>query len=147
MEDYDDVVLSKGVYTITIFTNDVTEGGDNTLTVINIPTTKKNQSEGQKETKVVDLLRIKNSFHIVGYLTNTSSKTAQQVKEDLKTIFKGGGESTGNPISLSYDGMSFGTYPEKWTINKLHTPKNLSSTDEQWAHYMVTIDLVEGESV
>ncbi len=147
MANDSDIRLKKGLYDITLFTNDSTEGGDNTLTVVNIPTTKKNQSNGQTDSKVVDLLRITNTFHIICYITNTSTKTANQIKRDLKTLFKGAGESTAAPIELTYDGETFNVFAQKWVINKLHTPVNISSTNEQWAHYMVTLDLIEGIQV
>lgn len=146
MANYDNINLKKGSYDITLFTNDVTEGGDNQLTVVAIPTTKRNQETGQADNKVVDLLRIKNTFHIIAYITNYGGKLATAIKEELKALFKGAGENTGAPIVLTYDGLTYNVYAQKWVINKLHSPKEITTTATitDVALYMVTLDLVEG---
>ena len=147
-ETYADINLVKGAYDITLFTNQITEGGENQLTVVPIPTTKTDQESGQKETKVVDLLRITNTFHTIAYLTNSGGLNATEIKENLKTMFKGAGIS-GGPIVLTYDGLTYNVFAQKWVIQKMLESKdiisNVGTTDV--AHYMCTLDLVEGEAI
>lgn len=145
MANYDNINLSKGALSITLFTNDCTEGGENQITVLPIPTTKKNQPTGQKPTKVVDLLRITNTFHIIAYITAFGGKTGLQIKQDLKNLFKGAGIEGGS-ITLTYDDETFSVFAQKWVINKVHAPKTIttSTTVKDVALYMCTLDLVEG---
>ena len=140
---YDNIVLSKGTYSITLFTNDASESGDNKLIVIPIPTTKTNQSSGQKETKVVDLLRITNTLHIVGYISNLGGVDANTIKQNLITLFKGAG-TTGGAITLTYDNVSYSVFIQKWIIQKLHVPISITTSTTDVAYYTVTLDFVVG---
>jgi hypothetical protein len=143
MNHYDNIVLSKGTYSITLFTNDASESGDNKLIVIPIPTTKTNQSSGQKETKVVDLLRITNTLHIVGYISNLGGVDANTIKQNLITLFKGAG-TTGGAITLTYDNVSYSVFIQKWIIQKLHVPISITTSTTDVAYYTVTLDFVVG---
>lgn len=145
--NYDNINLTKGALDITLFTNDVTEGGENKLTVLPIPATKKDQPDGQKPTKIVDLLRITNTFHIIAYITAFGGKTGLQIKQDLKSLFRGAGIA-GGAITLTYDSETFDVFAQKWVINKVHAPKSITinPTIADVALYMCTLDLVEGVS-
>lgn len=146
-DNYSDIRLQKGSLDITLFTNDVTEGGDNQLTVIPIPTTKGNQPSGQKDTKVVDLLRITNTFHIIAYITSLGGKSGFTIKQELKSLFKGAGIE-GGATTLTYDTETFDVFAQKWVIKKMHTPIEISTDTDitDVALYMITLDLVEGIS-
>jgi len=143
MNHYDNIVLSKGAYSVTLFTTETSENGDNKLIVIPIPTTKTNQSAGQKETKVVDLLRITNTLHLVTYITNLGGVTANTIKQNLITMFKGAG-TTGGAISLTYDNSTYDVFIQKWTIQKLHVPTGTATATTDVPYYTVTLDFVVG---
>ncbi len=145
--NYDNIRMVKGDYDLTLFTNDVTEGGENQLTIIPIPATKKDQPTGEKDTKIVDLLRITNTFHIICYIVARGGKTGVEIKKDLKKLFKGAGIA-GGAIQLTYDTETFDVFAQKWVINKLHAPKSITTNSgiTDVALYMCTLDLVEGSS-
>ena len=136
------VTIAKGAYTITIHTVEATEDYANKLRVTPIPQTKQNQSSGPKDTKIADLLMITHNLLIRGHISATSDKTAKEVLDDLKEIFKGA-ETSGGNATITYDGDSLNMFPEKLTIIKrpLREP---TSPGKDVIQYDVQINLVEG---
>jgi len=144
MAHQDNIRLVKGTYDITLFTTDASESGENKMTVIPIPTTSSGQTSGQKVTKVVDLLRITNTFHIMAYITNLGGVTANVIKQNLITLFKGAGVDGGH-IDLYYDNDTYHVFAQKWVIQKVRTPTTITTATTDVPYYIVTLDFVEGE--
>ena len=136
------VTISKGEYSVTIHTVEVTEDYANTFSVRPLPQTKNNQDSGPKGTKVSDLLKITHSLMVRGWINKTSTKSAKEVINDLKKIFEGADIKGGN-AKVVYDGDSLTMFPEKLTIIKgpLREP---SDPDKSVGQYQVNINLVEG---
>lgn len=138
------VTISKGSYTVTIHTVEATEDYANQINVRPLPQTKQKQSTGPKGTKVSDLLKITHTLLIRGWINKTATKTAKQVLDELKSIFKGA-DVSGSPATIVYDGDSLSMFPEKLTIIKkpLRRPE---SPSKAIAQYQVQIQLTEGTS-
>ena len=136
------LIIAKGVYTVTIHTVEVTENYSNEFKVRPLPQTPQNQDSGPKGTKLVDLLKITHSLMVRGWINKTSTKTAKQVIDDLKKIFQGA-DTTGGYATITYDGDNIGMFPEKLTIIKkpLREP---SDPGESIGQYQISMNLVEG---
>ena len=146
----DDITLTKGSYSVSIFTGRVSEHYKNELKVIPPVLAPARQDEAPEKATVVDLLRIIRTFVIQGWITKTDTKTAKQVKDELITIMNGARVSGGTPVTLAYDGDSINVYIKDLVI--LKTPNdnaagsgNYSGTDS--AEYAITLTLNEGDSV
>jgi len=135
--------LSKGAYTATIYSVEITEDLSNKLSVITPPTGKQNQDGGAKPSKVVDLLRITRKFLIKGYLTGNTDKAA------LINIIKGGGLK-GGVVTFSYpdgaDATSFNVFIESSKIKQISTDEPDSASDDS-IRYDIDITLVEGTTI
>lgn len=141
--------LTKGNYTTTIYSKEITEDFSNKLMNITPPTGKQNQDAtttqffGQKQTKVVDLLRIVRKFIIKGYILNNIDKLA------LIRIIRGAGIK-GGAITFSYpdgaDTTSFNVFIESFKISQKATDEPDSPPDD-YAKYDIDITLVEGTTV
>ncbi len=136
------VTITKGEFNVIIHTVEVTEDYANAFRISPLPQTKQNQDSGPKGTKVIDLLKITHSLMIRGWVNKTSTKSAKEVIDDLKSIFEGGGTKGGN-ASIVYDGDILNMFPEKLTIIKgpLREPSN---PDSSIAQYQISMTLVEG---
>ena len=144
----DDIILTKGGYSVTMFTTTSAENFKNTLTVIAGVVTPSNQNSGVKEPTVVDLLRITHTFTFECYITANTTKTAKQVKDDLTSIFNGAGvESV--PAVLTYEDTPFNVFPEDLVIKKINNDDVVGSgyTGKDSAEYQVTMSVVEGKLV
>lgn len=139
------IVISKGGTSVTLHTVQATEDYSNKLTYIRPPQTSQQQSNGPKTVKVADLLIITHTLVVRGHITATSSKTAKEVKDDLKTIFNGAG-TDGGSANVTYDGDSLNMYPEKMTLIQ-NPSRNFDSTDTSIIQYDVQLTLVEGTKV
>jgi hypothetical protein len=73
----DDITLSKGAFTVTMFTTRSTENFKNTLTVVTGVVSPSNQDSGVKLPTVVDLLRITHTYVFECYITATASLSAK----------------------------------------------------------------------
>jgi hypothetical protein len=139
------VEISKNSTSVTIHSVEATENFDNKLIFIRPPQMSQNQSSGPKDTKAIDMLIITHTLVVRGHINKTASKTAKQVINDLKSIFKGA-QTTGGPCTVVYDGDSLSMFPEKLTIIK----KPLSeadTSDTSVIQYDVQLTLVEGVSI
>lgn len=144
----DDITLAKGSYSATLFTTGSSENFKNVLQVIPGVTTPANQAGGTKVPTVVDLLRITHTFSIDAYITPTASKSAKEVKNDLITIFNGGGVNN-ETITLTYEDETHDVFFEDCVIKKINnddvTATGYSGLDN--AEYHVTLTIVEGKLV
>jgi len=144
----DDITLSKGAYSVTLFTTTSAENFNNKLTILAGVVTPSKQEDGVKNPTVVDLLRITHALTLGCYITATATKTAKQVKSDLIAIFNGASVSS-TPATLTYEDESFDVFLEDITIKKINND-NLVSTSYNGAdaaEYNVTLKLVEGKLV
>ncbi len=148
MSNNDDISLSKGAYSVTLFTTTSAENFKNTLTVVTGVVSPDNQDGGVKLPTVVDLLRITHTFTFECYITKTSTKTAKQVKEDLKKMFNGADVSS-EPVVLTYEDESFDVFPEDLVIKKINNDDIISTSYSglDAAEYQVTLTVVEGKLV
>jgi hypothetical protein len=145
------ITISKGSLSVEIHTVDGTaENIKNTLKIIagSGGTTEGNQSGGPKDTKVIDLLRIQESYHIEGYLTADDTYTAKQVKDNLRTIVKGA-QTNGGEITMVYEDENITGYIEDITIKKIINDDVVGSgySSKDSAEYRVTIEFVKGVSI
>ena len=146
----DDVRFTKGTYDVTVFTAKVTESVKNTLKKVagKGGQSKDNQSEGPKDTMIVDMLKIVNSYHIEAYLTKTDTKTAKQVKDDLKWIAEGA-EVDGGEVTMYYEDDEIDGYIETLTIDKIYNDNLVdnSYTSNDSAEYHITIEFIKGKGI
>lgn len=144
----DDITLTKGSYSVTLFTSDSSENFKNILQVIPGVTTPANQAGGTKVPTVVDLLRITHTFSIEAWIVPTESKTAKQIKSDLIQIFNGGGVNNA-AITFIYEDTTHNAFFEDCVIKKVNND-NVVATEYDGldnAEYHVTLTVVEGKLV
>lgn len=144
----DDITISKGIYSVTMFTTESSENYKNALTVITGVVTPSNQETGVKLPTVVDLLRITHTFTFGCTITATAGKTAKQVKDDLIKIVNGA-DVESVPVVLTYEDTSFDVFPEDCVIKKVNNDNvvDASYSGEDAAEYTVTLTVVEGKLV
>jgi len=154
------ITISKGDYSVTLYPTEIPEEYANKLTILPIPQTADNQSSGAKDTKILDLLRLTHSFVIKAYITpsatgnagktqdsgGSTTLTAKECKEILKTIIQGAG-ADGGVCSLVYDSDTYEGYIEKciFTEKAADDPSTRSSIEE--ARYEIALTFVEGVSI
>ena len=149
MAQNDDIRFTKGSYDVTVFTAKVTESVKNTLKIVagKGGQSKSNQSEGPKDTMIVDMLRIANSFHIEAYITKTDTKTAKETKDDLKKITEGADINGGN-VTMYYEDGTVDGYIETLTIDKVYNDNSVDSYSENdSAEYHITIEFIKGKGI
>lgn len=147
----DNITLSKGEYSETIHCAAVTDHGENSFTAIKQAKSSSKQDQGRVDTKVSDLLRIEESYHVVGYICATTSKSAKTIKENIKTIFNGA-LINGGEVTMVYEDESIKGYIRKYQFDKKPND-NIAGNyiganakiDE--AEYTVTIDFTKGVRV
>lgn len=144
----DDIIISKGIYSVTMFTTTSAENFKNTMQVIAPITTPNNQEDGVKLPTVVDLLRITHTFSFECYITQTATKTAKEVKDDLKAIFNGANVDS-TPAVLTYEDDTYDVFPEDVVIKKINNDDVIGSgyTGLDSAEYQVTLSVIEGKLV
>jgi len=144
----DDITLSKGDISVTLFTSRAVENYKNLLTTVPGVVSPDNQDKGSTVATVVDLLRITTSFVFECGITATSTSTAKQIKEQLLTLFHGANvEST--PAILTYEDESIDVFFQDLIIKKVYNDnvaENGYSGDDS-LEYLVTITLINGELV
>ncbi len=109
------ITLAKGALNITVNTISITENSKNLISFIRPAQSKDNQASGPKEPKMIDLLMITRSFLIRGMITGTDSKTAKQIRDELRDLATGASTAGGN-IVMTYDGESINGGIEGLTI-------------------------------
>ena len=143
----DDITITKGGLTVTIFTEIPTENLKNILTVVPPVQAIDNQDQGPKPPKVIDLLRITESYVMKGGITKDGATTAKVIKDRLRTIAKGA-NTKGGPAVLVYEDESINVFISDLVIKKVtndNASANYSGSDSK--EYDVTITMVKGESV
>lgn len=138
--------FKKGNYDVDVHAEKFSESFKNKIFDITPAQTQQNQSSGPKETKLVDLLRIKHQIKIKAWITPTNTKTAKQVKKELIKIHQGG-ETDGGTIEMTYDGDTYSGIIESLTIDEESDDANDSNMDEQQAKYQLDITFIEGNSI
>lgn len=138
-----DLSFVKGAITVELDASEVTEELSNKLITLSLATTSTNASSGAKDTKIIDLLRITHQYIIRAYVTASATKTAKQVKDELKSIVNGAGVNGGD-ITMSYDGeIDITGYIEKVTFKK--TASDSPSTEAiDEIKYEVAINFIVG---
>lgn len=147
MATNDNIVLTKGNYTVTLFTTDIAENWKNLLKIVPGITSKDNQINAPNKSRVIDLQRSNYNYVISGYITKSATQTAKQIKDDLRIIFEGSRQS-GGPIILTYEDNSINVFFEDCVVKKIINDDTVTNyTGDDSAEYNVTVTLVEGDEV
>ena len=148
------VTISKGAKTVTIYPIERNHNLKNKLFVITPPTSPNSQDEGPKTPKIIDLLRITQTFRVKGRIISATKSNAYSQKNDLIEICEGadvqGGVCTlvfepDNPVSAR--GTIEG-FIENFIVTERAGDLDSSLTypdDTIW--FEVDLSLVLGESV
>ena len=144
----DDIVLTKGNNSVTLFTVKDAENFKNILQVIPGVVSPDNQSSGVKKPTVVDLLRITHTYQFEGYIVHTSEISSLSAKNTLKLIFNGSGVNS-TPATLTYEGESIDVFCEDLVILGVNNDDVVENgyDGEDSAEYHVTLTLIEGKLV
>jgi len=139
----EEITISKGGINVTIHAIEISDNFTNKIFPITPATTKQKQDAGPKDTKLIDLLRITEEINITrGYIVGTDTLTATQVKNNLKSIFKGA-NSKGGTCELIYDGDTLTGFIEKLTISEVASDEP-ASVGEDYAKYTVQLNFIVG---
>ena len=138
-----EITLSKGNYSVTIYTRQIEDGFKNQIFTVVVPKAKQTQDAGRSKPKVVDLLKITRSFRILGYIVNNTDK-----KNLIKIIE--GAEKKGGAITMTYDDggdtTTFSVFCESCIITQKAAGEPPSSPSD-FAKFDVNITLIEGEVI
>ena len=147
MATNDDITLAKGNLSITLFTTIPTENWKNIFTVVPGFTAVDKQDNAPNKSKVVDFQRTVRTWVFECVITATASKSAKEVKDDLRTLFEGA-RTKGGPIVLTYEDDSYNVYFEDCVLKGVRNDDALLTySGKDAAEYLVTITLLEGEEV
>ncbi len=134
------ITLSKGAYSVTIYTDSVSDGIKNQLLLLPTPTVSQNQADGPDGTKIADLLRETRTFLIKGYIESNSEKS------NLMKIVKGA-DTTGGVITMTYsaggDLTTFTGYIQSCLVHQ-ESSDEASSPPSDFAKFTVNITFIEG---
>lgn len=148
MSVYDDIRFVKGSYDVTLFTVIPTENLKNAIQFVPPVQTPGNQSLGPRRPKASDLLKITESFVFKTQITKTSTKSAQEIKAELKQIFKGGGIDGGSPVTMHYEDETFPVYITDLVIKRASDVSAKDTyADKDMNEYDVTITCTIAEDV
>lgn len=144
----DDITLTKGAYSVQMFTTTSAENFKNSLTIVTGVVAPSKQAAGVKLPTVVDLLRITHTFTFECYIAATATKTAKQIKDDLIKIVNGA-EVASVPVELTYEDGTIGVFPEDCVIKKINNDNVVATgySGLDAAEYQVTLTVVEGKVV
>lgn len=145
----DDIVLTKGAVSVTLFTVSDTENYKNMVKVIPGVVSPDNQSSGVTLPSVVDLLRITHTLQFECYIMETNATSALTAKNNLKSIFNGASVASA-PVVLTYEDSSVNVWIEDMVIKGVNDDNSITSggyTGQDAAQYHVTLTLVEGKLV
>lgn len=143
-----EITFSKGGITVTVEVRDVVDDISNKLFLITPLVSGDNQASGPKDVKVIDLLRITNSYQINGYISGTTTPTtltAKQVKDNLKLIAKGANTAS-SVVTMVYDGDSITGYIEKLRFTEVACDEP-DTVGTDFAKYQVTLTFTVGIAV
>ncbi len=140
-----DLTLAKGGITVTIYTDTIAENFTNKIFIITPAQSTANQASGQKDNKIVDLLRIVHQLVIKGYIAGTATKTAKEVKAELVSIYKGAA-TAGGVTTLTYDVNTYDGFIEKLNVVE-KAEDSPAETIRDSARYEVAITFVEGIAI
>ncbi len=144
----DDIVLAKGVKSVTMWTVSDAENFKNILKVIPGIVAPDNQDTGSKISSVVDLLRITHTLQFECYIYHTDALPAKTVKTNLIAIFNGAAVNS-TPATLTYEDESVDVFVEDLVIKGVNNDDAVANgyTGDDSAEYQVSITLVEGKLV
>lgn len=138
-----EVTLTKGEYSVTIYCIQIEDGFINKITTITPPTGKQNQDAGPKANKIVDLLRVTRTFRLQGHILNNTDKAS------LINIIQGGGVK-GGVITFTYDDGGDATSFDVFVENCIFTQKSAdepTSPPTDFAKHDVNITLIKGTTI
>ena len=131
------ITISKGVYSVTIKTIEISDDHSNQIRPIILPQVKQKQETGAKTNKVIDMLKISHTIQVRGVLTSTTDRN------NLLLIFEGAGVQ-GSPCSIAYD--TYPNSPLSMFMEKLIiTEKAIDKSTNNPHKYEVQVTLFEGE--
>ena len=139
------ITISKGSITVTLQTTEINEDYGNSFRLIPMAQPSQNQTGGPKDQLVSDLLKITNTYQIRGHLTKTDTKTAKEIKDELKSIFNGA-NIAGGAATIVYDGDTLEGFLQKLLITKDAAQAN-APDQSGVVRYNVQITFVEGKAV
>jgi len=148
MATYDDIRLQKGSIDITLFTELATENLKNNVQIIPPVQVAQNQASGSKIPKILDMLKITETYVFKCAITKDGLDSAQDVKSDLNTLAKGAGIDGAEPITLTYEDTAFTGYITDLVI-KRHNSDNAAANynGDDSKEYDVTLTFTIGEAV
>jgi len=131
------ITIVKGSYSVTVHTAEANDDYKNKFKSFTPATTKQNQSNGPKDTKVIDLLMVTHSIQFNGYLKTSTDR------DNLIKIFKGA-EAEGAPCIVTYD--TYPNSPLSLFIEGLTIVETGEGSSANEAKYKVQINFIEGVS-
>jgi hypothetical protein len=126
------ITISKEGLTSTIYVTESHLNLDNKLFLITPPTAPASQATGPATPKVIDLLRITQTYRIRGHIISTTLSDAYTQINTLRTIAKGANGTGGSctvevePDNPDSDYRSIHGFIEKLTITR--RPQDIDST-------------------
>ena len=147
MTTNDNITLAKGSFSITLPTATTVENWKNVLKIIPGVTTTGNQVDAPNKSQIVDIQRTNYTYVFECYITSTTgpTKTAKQIKDELRVLFEGA-RTAGGIITLTYEDDSIDVFFEDCVIKKLTSDDPVgNNSDEDVAEYQLTLTFVEGE--
>lgn len=144
----DDIILTKGNNSVTLFTVKDAENFKNALQVVPGTVSPDNQASGSKKSTVLDLLRIIHTYQFEGYIVETNAISALTAKNTLKLIFNGSGVNS-TPATLTYEDESIDVFCEDLVILGVNNDDAVENgyDGEDSPEYHVTLTLIEGKLV
>jgi len=152
-----EITLTKGNYSVTVYATDVTDNFKNKLTAITPPVGKQTQNNGPKSAMLVDLLRVTRTIGIKGYIISNT------VKSNLIALIKGA-KQKGGTITMTYENggdsvsgtpgtdTSYTVLIETCTISdkamdEPHIPEDMTALPTDLAKFLVDITVLEGTAL
>lgn len=134
------ITLAKGAFSVTIYTDSVTDGIKNQLLILPIPTVSQGQESGPDGTNIADLLRQIRTFLIKGYIESNS------VKSDLMDIVEGAAIA-GGEVTMTYseggNRTTFTGYIQSCLVTYEPSDEG-ASIPSDFPKFVVTITFIEG---
>lgn len=143
-----DVNFVKGSFNVTLFTELPTENLVNAIQFVPTVQVPQLQSAGSQLNKAVDLLKITESYVFKCAITKTDSKSAKDIKDELKSLAKGAGINGGGPITMTYEDDALTGYITNLVFKKVNNDNAQASyPGKDSKEYDVTITFTLGEAV
>ena len=123
-----EIVLDSGDQNLTVYTLKVEELRDKPLIKINAPQTSKNHSNGPKDTKIGDFLRVTVRFSVDGWI-------AYSDRSKMRNLINKGGIFT-----FDYAGETFNCNIEKYSmVEDARVVERDVATDPAWVFVKFTV--------